>query len=113
DDLDQSPRQRHFDGRIGASLDADRPAGTPPAEQHVDHRVDEVGVDGQKTIIVPLLRLDDGEDGRQRDRVEIVPKRTEEIESIETSTLSEVKLRRLVVASRTSRSKTISSIGRR
>jgi hypothetical protein len=33
--------------------------------------------------------------------------------SIETSTLSEVKLRRLVDRMRTSRSKTISSIGRR
>ena len=44
----------------------------PAAEQHVDDRIDQARIDGDEAEIVPLLGLEHREDGRQRDRVEIV-----------------------------------------
>ena len=44
----------------------------PPAEQHVDDRIDQARIDRGEAEIVPLLGLEHGQDRRQRDRIEIV-----------------------------------------
>ena len=54
-DLDHAPCQRQLDRGVGPPLDPDYAPCPPAAEQHVDHRVDEVGIDGQKPEILPFL----------------------------------------------------------
>ena len=102
-----------LDRRIGTAFDPDGLLAAAAAEQHIDDRIDQARVDRDEPEIVPLLRLEHGEDGRQRNRVEIIaePYRGDAVER--NLDLSDVKLRSDVVISRTRRSKTISSIGRR
>src|SRR5580704_9032077 len=49
--------------------------GRPPmrsTEQHVDDRIDQVGIDGGEAKVLPLLRLEHADHGGQRDRVHVV-----------------------------------------
>ncbi len=61
-----------LDRRVGPAFDAHRALAAAAAEQHVDDRVDQAGIDGGEAEIVPLFRLEHGQDGRQRNRVEII-----------------------------------------
>jgi hypothetical protein len=70
--LDHPLNQHAFDGRVGTALDAHRGRAATAAQQHVDDRVDQVGVDRQQAVVVQLLGPEHGQDGRQRDRVQIV-----------------------------------------
>ncbi|MGY2937236.1 hypothetical protein ACVWZ6_006838 [Bradyrhizobium sp. GM6.1] len=72
DDFDQPLDQLCLDRGVGPALDAQLARAAAAAEQHVDHRVDQAGIDHGHAEIVPLFGLEDGEDGGQRDRVHIV-----------------------------------------
>jgi hypothetical protein len=55
----------------------------PPAQQHVDDRIDQVGIDRQQAVIVQLLGPEHRQDRRQRDGVQIVaePDRRDVVEA--------------------------------
>ena len=71
-DLDQPLDQGALDRGVGPALDAHRRGAAPAAQQHVDDRVDQGGIDHQQAVIVPLLRLEHRQHRRQRDRVQVV-----------------------------------------
>ena len=70
--LDHPLHQHPLDGGVGPALDAHGRGAAPPAEQHVDDRIDQVGVDRQQAVVVQLLGAEHRQDRRQRDRVQIV-----------------------------------------
>ena len=74
DHLDEARHQHALDGGVGPAFDAHRNGAAAAAEQHVDDRVDKVGINRQQAEIVELPGLEHGKDGRQRDRVQIVAK---------------------------------------
>jgi hypothetical protein len=71
-DLDHPLHQHPLDGGVGSALDAHGRGAATAAQQHVDDRVDQVGVDRQQAVVVQLLGPEHRQDGRQRDRVQIV-----------------------------------------
>ncbi len=64
--------QHPFDRGVGAPLDPQGRRAATPAQQHVDDRIDQIGIDRQQTIVVQFLGPEDRQDRRQRDRVQIV-----------------------------------------
>ena len=72
DHFDHALHQRALDGGVGPALDAHGRRAAPAAEQHVDDRIDQVGIDGEQAVIVELLGAEHREDRGQRDRVQIV-----------------------------------------
>ena len=56
--LDHALDQVGLDRGVGPALDADRGLAAAAAEQHVDDRIDQAGVDGHQPEIVPLLGLE-------------------------------------------------------
>ena len=71
-DLDHALDQIGLDRGVRPALDADRGLAAAAAEQHVDDRIDQVRIDRDEAEILPLLGLEHAEDGRQRNRIEIV-----------------------------------------
>ncbi len=114
DHLDHALHQHALDGGVGPALDAHGRGAAAAAQQHVDDRIDQVGIDGEQAVIVQLLGAEHRQDGRQRDRVQIVAEadRRDVVEADLDVVGGEVA-QAMVVISRTRRSKTISSIGRR
>ena len=74
DELDQLFDQGAFDGGVGPALDAHGGGAAAPTEQHVDDRVDQRAVDDHQAVVIPLLSLENGKHGRQRDAVQVVAK---------------------------------------
>ena len=71
-DLDQALDQIGLDRGVGPAFDAQRSLAAATAEQHVDDRVDQAGVDGGETEVFPFLGLEHAQHRRQRDRVHVV-----------------------------------------
>ena len=71
-DLDQALDQVGFDRGVGTAFDAQRGLAAAAAEQHVDDRIDQAGIDGGEAEVFPLLGLEHAEHGRQRYRVHVV-----------------------------------------
>jgi len=82
-DLDHPLDQNPLDRRIGPTLDAQgRRAATPP-QQHIDDRIDQVGIDRQQAVVVQFLRPEHRQDGWQGNGVQIVaePDRRDGVET--------------------------------
>ncbi len=56
----------------GRPFDPHRRRAAPAAEQDVDDRIDQRGIDGDQTVVVPFRRLDDAQHRRQRHAVEVI-----------------------------------------
>ncbi len=61
-----------FDRRVGPPFDPRHARTAPAAKQHVDHRIDQAGIDSDEPEIFPFLGLEHRQDGGQRDRVDII-----------------------------------------
>ena len=72
DDLDHPLNQNPLDGGVGPALDAQGGGAATAAQQHVDDRIDQVGIDRQQTVIVQLLGPEYRQDRRQGNGVQIV-----------------------------------------
>ena len=70
--VDQALDQICFDRGVRPALDAQRGIAAPAAEQHVDDRIDQAGIDGSEPEVLPLLGLEHADDGGQRDRVHVI-----------------------------------------
>jgi len=58
--LDHALDEIGFDRRVRAAFDPNRGLAAPPAQQHVDDRIDQAGIDRHQAEIVPFLRLEHG-----------------------------------------------------
>ena len=67
----RSTRLRSMVG-IGPAFDAHGRGAAPAAEQHVDDGIDHRGIDDHQAVIIPLLRLEHRQHGRERDGVQVV-----------------------------------------
>ena len=70
--LDQALHQGALDRGVGTAFDAHRRGAAAAAQQHVHDRVDHRGIDHHQAVVVPLLGLEHGKHGRQRDRIQVV-----------------------------------------
>ncbi len=113
DQLDHALDEIGLDRGVGTALDTRRARAAPAAQQHVDHRIDQAGIDGDEPEILPLLGLEHRQNGRQRDRVDIVTEAHRRDAVERNFDVVGREIAQAVVSNRTSRSKTISSIGRR
>ena len=61
-----------FDRRVGPAFDVNRGMAATSAEQHVDDRIDQIGIERAEAVVVPFLGLEHREHRRQRNGIEIV-----------------------------------------